>query len=97
MNNLINKTVEDDNYIEYNFEELFIEKLEILFLNISVKRSHVLLTSKGDSDSLIAVNKVKYKDKTHISSQHYFDKLTGCVYRKDMNKFVAKTFEQMYV
>ena len=33
---------------------------------------------------------------SHISKEQYFDKLHGMVYRKDMDKFVAHTFQQMY-
>ena len=97
MNHIVNKTWNNNNYMGYDYINLFQNKLDKLFENISVKHSHVFLASKWDSDLLIALNKVKYKDKTHISRQHYFDKLIGVVYRKDMNQFVAQTFEQMYL
>ena len=52
----------------YDYINLFQNKLDKLFENISVKQSHVFLASKWDSDLLIALNKVKYKDKTHFET-----------------------------
>ena len=72
------------------------QKITEVFNNISVKLSHVLLASKWDSEALIKMNELKYKYISHISKEHYFDKMIGVVYRKGMNKLVAQTFEQMY-
>ena len=73
------------------------DTIDQLFDNISVQLSHVLLASQEDSQSLINLNKIRYKQSTHISNQGYYDTMTGIVYRRNMNQFVADTFDKMLV
>ena len=83
------------NHIKDDFVDLFQNHINILFDKICVQQSHVLLTFPEVMQILKNLNQVKYKEMTHISSETYYDKFHGYVYRNDMNSFVAETFKRM--
>lgn len=96
MTDILNQAMNTDRHLTYDFQNIFTEKIDQLFDNISYKLSHVLLASKHDSEAMIAVNNI-YKTMSHISSEDYFDRLEGTVFRKNMDSFVANSFRSMSV
>ena len=99
LNSIISRTLKNNkqNYLGYNYQKLIIEEIDQIFDNISVMLSHVLLTSKWDAECLVRLNEVKYKQMTHISRNDYFDKVYGVVYRKNIDQYLADSFNLMYV
>ena len=83
------------NQLNYNFREFYQEHINPLFDNVSVKQSHVFLASKIDTDLLISMNKIKYGRMTHISHQHYYNRIYGYIFRKDLNPLIATTLHRV--
>ena len=83
------------NKLVYDHAELFQKNVDIIFNNVSVKQSHVLLASELDLQMIIKSNKIVFGQMTHISREHYYDMIYGYIFRKDMNRFVARTYHQV--
>ena len=71
-----------ENKLNHDYSELLQGNINRIFDNVSVKHSHVLLTSKSEAEIMISLNKIKYGPITHISRQHYYDMVYGHIFRR---------------
>ena len=85
---------EDNNLLEYNFEELF-GKIDLIINKICVEYSHILLLSPGDANIIIGLNENIYQPIIHISQSTYLAQVNGYVFHKNIDPFIKRTFDEM--
>ena len=87
-------TYERGEKLKYDLSNLFMT-VDDLIKDIGVKQSHVLLASTQDGEIIINMNKNRYSPIIRISNQHYFEKMSGYIFRKNTNPFLKNTFDKM--